>query len=59
VQVVSTGIGTHEGKLGDLDGDGDLDLLQKDFESERRIDLWFNEGKAICRESGPQSPTRR
>jgi len=59
VQVVSTGIGTHEGKLGDLDGDGDLDLLQKDFESERRIDLWFNEGNAICRESGPQSPTRR
>ncbi len=43
-QVVSTGIGTHEGKLGDLDGDGDLDILQKDFEDARRIDLWFNEG---------------
>lgn len=47
-QVVSTGIGTHEGKLGDLDGDGDLDILQKDFQNERRIDIWFNEGGAPC-----------
>lgn len=43
-QLISTGIGTHEGKLGDLDGDGDLDLIQKDFDQERRIDLWYNEG---------------
>jgi len=48
VQVLSTGIGTHEGKLGDLDGDGDLDILQKDFQHERRIDLWLNEGPARC-----------
>jgi len=41
-QVVSTGIGTHEGKLGDLDGDGDLDILQKDFQKHQRVDVWLN-----------------
>jgi hypothetical protein len=45
-QVLSIGVGTHEGRLGDLDGDGDLDILQKDFEHERRIDLWINGGPA-------------
>jgi hypothetical protein len=49
VQQLSTGIGTHEGKLGDLDGDGDLDILQKDFRHERRIDLWFNRRRGGCR----------
>lgn len=43
-QVISTGIGTHEGRLGDLDGDGDPDILQKDFQHERRVDVWLNEG---------------
>ena len=43
-RLIFNGIGTHEGKLGDLDGDGDLDLIQKDFDHERRIDLWYNEG---------------
>ncbi len=42
-QTVSTGIGTHEGKLGDLDGDGDLDILQKDFQEHQRVDVWLNE----------------
>jgi hypothetical protein len=44
IQVISVGIGTHEGKLGDLDGDGDLDILQKDFQVTRRLDVWFNSG---------------
>ncbi len=43
IQIVSIGIGTHEGKLGDMDGDGDLDILQKDFKSQKRVDVWFNE----------------
>jgi len=37
------GVGTHEGQLGDLDGDGDLDILQKDFLNGRRFDLWLQQ----------------
>jgi len=48
-QIVSVGIGTHEGKIGDLDGDGDLDILQKDFKHQRRIDIWINPGPADLR----------
>ena len=42
-QLLSKGIGTHEGKLGDLDGDGDLDILQKDFQEHQRVDVWLNQ----------------
>ncbi|MCX8036912.1 MAG: VCBS repeat-containing protein [Candidatus Sumerlaeia bacterium] len=43
-QLLSTGIGSHESKIGDLDGDGDLDILQKDFQKDQRVDVWLNEG---------------
>jgi hypothetical protein len=43
-ELLSTGIGCHESKLGDLNGDGRLDILQKDFQHERRVDLWLNQG---------------
>ncbi len=42
-QLLSTGIGSHESKIGDLDGDGDLDILQKDFQKDQRVDVWLNE----------------
>ncbi len=43
------GLGNHESKLGDLDGDGDLDILQKPFELDdprENIDIWLNNGAA-------------
>jgi sugar phosphate isomerase/epimerase len=43
-QLLSTGIGCHESRIGDLDGDGDTDILQKDFQHDRRVDVWLNRG---------------
>lgn len=43
--VLTTGDGWHEGKLGDFDGDGDLDVLNKPFIwFTPRVDLWLNNG---------------
>ncbi len=58
-QVVSTAIGSHESKLGDLDGDGDLDILQKDFENERRVDIWLNQGPTASGYRAPSSCDER
>ena len=44
IRVLSTGIGSHESKLGDLNGDGRIDILQKDFQKDRRVDVWLNLG---------------
>ena len=43
---VATGYGVHEGKIADLDGDGDFDILAKPYTWKApRIDVWINEGK--------------
>ncbi len=43
VQQVATGVGNHESRLGDLDGDGDLDILSKPYMWQTpRLDIWLN-----------------
>jgi len=43
---IATGYGVHEGRITDLDGDGDYDILAKPYTWEApRIDVWINEGK--------------
>jgi hypothetical protein len=47
--TLAVGHGFHEGKLADLDGDGDLDILNKPYNWKApRIDVWLNGG------TGPQ-----
>ncbi len=42
--VVARGTGVHEGKIIDLDGDGDLDILGKPYTWKTpRLDIWVNE----------------
>lgn len=43
VETVATGIGHHESRLADLDGDGDIDILGKPFTWDTpRVDVWLN-----------------
>jgi hypothetical protein len=43
--VLVTGDGWHEGKLADVDGDGDLDIINKPYTWEApRVDIWINNG---------------
>ena len=42
--VISEGIENHESKITDLDGDGDLDILDKPYNWQTpRLDIWLNE----------------
>jgi hypothetical protein len=42
--VVAKGIGTHESKIADLDGDGDYDIISKPYNWKApRLDIFINE----------------
>ena len=42
-KLISEGIGNHESRLGDLDGDSDIDILGKPYNWDTpRIDIWLN-----------------
>lgn len=42
-QLISEGIGNHESKVADLDGDKDVDILGKPYNWDTpRIDIWLN-----------------
>ena len=44
--VIATGFGVHEGKIADLDGDGDYDVLGKPYTWKAPLlNIWLNEGK--------------
>lgn len=41
--VIATGFGVHEAKVGDINGDGTVDIVAKPFNWQTpRLDFWFN-----------------
>lgn len=47
-QVISRGIGNHESRVADLDGDGDFDILGKPYTWDTpRVDVWINPSKKL------------
>jgi len=43
--IIAQGFGVHEGKIADLDGDGDLDILGKPYTWKAPLlNIWINEG---------------
>ena len=45
--VIAEGYGVHEGRIADLDGDGDLDILGKPYTwNAPLLNIWINEGPA-------------
>ena len=41
--VIQEGIPVHEAKVGDLTGDGRIDIVGKPYHPDRHIDVWYNE----------------
>jgi hypothetical protein len=47
-QVLATGNDIHEGRLADLDGDGDLDIAHKPYnDGTPRLEMWINDRAAL------------
>jgi hypothetical protein len=44
-EEIARGFGIHEGRLGDIDGDGRLDIVSKPYNWQTpRLDVWLNKG---------------
>ena len=44
LEVLARGVGFHEGRVADLDGDGRMDILQKPYTWEApRVDVWVQQ----------------
>jgi hypothetical protein len=57
--VLVTGHGWHEGKLGNFDGDGGLDIVNKPYIWQTpRLDLWLNGGAGGRRSKLPPGQSR-
>jgi hypothetical protein len=60
LSLVSTGIGNHESRIADLDGDGDLDILTKPYTWDTpRLDVWLNNGTKKSEASLPLDKWKR
>lgn len=56
--TISSGIGNHESRLGDLNGDGYLDILGKPYNWDTpRVDVWFQNGNSNNATPTPSSGT--
>jgi hypothetical protein len=54
------GHGWHEARLADLDGDGDLDLLNKPYNWDApRVDVWLNNGTRASQHGAGTNRTSR
>ena len=41
-QMILSANGTHNGRIGDIDGDGDIDLVGKNYEGPKVLEVWEN-----------------
>jgi len=49
-QHIISSVGSHNARVGDIDGDGDPDIAGKNYEGDKRPRIWINE---INKESAP------
>jgi hypothetical protein len=53
--IVLASSGTHNGRLVDLDGDGRLDMLGKNFDEAKQVEVWWNRARVAPATSEPTS----
>lgn len=46
-KIILATTGTHNGRTGDIDDDGDLDIVGKNYTGNKVVELWRNKTKAV------------